>query len=100
VLYRPPFGVFSTAALLTARRRRWMPLLWSRWGREWERGATAEKVARRAAKSLMAGDVVLLHDASHYGFSGFADAAAGALPAILETLSELGLAAVAASRPA
>lgn len=100
VLYRPPFGVFSTAALLTARRRGWMPLLWSRWGREWERGATAEKVARRAAKSLMAGDVVLLHDASHYGFSGFADAAAGALPAILETLSELGLAAVAASRPA
>jgi hypothetical protein len=46
---------------------------------------------------VTAGDVVLLHDASHYGLSGFADAATEALPAILETLSELGLAAVAVS---
>jgi peptidoglycan/xylan/chitin deacetylase (PgdA/CDA1 family) len=99
VFYRAPFGVFSTAALLSARRRGWTPLLWSRWGREWEHGARAEKVARRATRALTAGDVILLHDASYYGLSGFADVAAGALPAILETLSELELAAVAVSRP-
>ena len=99
VFYRPPFGVFSSAALLAARRRGWTPLLWSRWGREWEPGATPEKVVRRAGRSLTAGDVVLLHDASYYGLAGFADIAAGALPAILETLSELGLPAVAVSRP-
>lgn len=99
IFYRAPFGVFSIAALLAARRRDWTPLLWSHWGREWEHGATAENVARRATESLTVGDVVLLHDASHYGLSGFADASAGALPAILETLSELGLAAVAVSRP-
>lgn len=99
IFYRAPFGVFSPAALIAARRRGWTPLLWSRWGREWEHGATAENVARRATKSLAAGDVVLLHDASHYGLSGFADTSAGALPAILETLSRLGLASVAVSRP-
>ena len=99
VLYRAPLGVFSSAALLAARRRDWMPLLWSRWGREWEHGATPQKVARRAARSLAAGDVVLLHDASYYGLAGFADVAAGALPVILNTLSGLGLAAVAVSRP-
>ena len=99
VFYRAPFGVFSTAALLAARRRDWTPLIWSRWGREWEHGATAEKVARRATKSLTVGDVILLHDASYYGLSGFAAVAAAALPAILETLSELELAAVAVSRP-
>jgi peptidoglycan/xylan/chitin deacetylase (PgdA/CDA1 family) len=98
VFYRPPFGVFSTAALLTARRRGWTPLLWSRWGREWERGARAEAVARRATASLTAGDVVLLHDASYYGLAGFADVAAEALPAILDALAERGLAPVAVSQ--
>jgi peptidoglycan/xylan/chitin deacetylase (PgdA/CDA1 family) len=97
--YRPPFGVFSTFALLSARRRGWTPLLWSRWGREWEPGATAETVAHHAGSSLSAGDVILLHDASHYGLPHFAEAAAGALPTILQTLSELRLAAVAASHP-
>lgn len=98
VFYRPPFGVFSTAALISARRRGWTPLLWSCWGREWEPGATAETVARRATRSLTAGDVVLLHDASHYGLPGFAAAAVKALPAILETLSQIELGAVAVSR--
>jgi peptidoglycan/xylan/chitin deacetylase (PgdA/CDA1 family) len=98
VLYRPPFGVFSTTALLTARRRGWTPLLWSRWGREWERGAGAETVARRVTASLTAGDIVLLHDASYYGPPGFADVAAEALPAILEAIGERGLAPLAVSR--
>jgi peptidoglycan/xylan/chitin deacetylase (PgdA/CDA1 family) len=98
VFYRPPFGVFSTAALVTVRRRGWTPLLWSRWGREWEPGAKTDAVARRATETLTAGDVVLLHDASHYGISGFADVAAAALPTILETLSELELAAVPVSQ--
>ena len=94
-IYRPPFGVFSTAALLSARRRGWTPLLWSRWGREWEHGATPCQVVRRATRSLTAGDVVLLHDASHYGLAGFGDVAAEALPAILECIADHGLAAVA-----
>ncbi|MGD0167743.1 MAG: polysaccharide deacetylase family protein [Gaiellaceae bacterium] len=99
VFYRPPFGVFSAAALLTTRRRGWTPLLWSRWGREWERGARAEMVARRASEDLESGDVILLHDASYYGLAGFADIAVKALPAILDVLSERELAAVAVSQP-
>jgi len=98
VLYRPPFGVFSTAAILTARRRGWMPLLWSRWGREWEHGARAEAVARRASASLTAGDIVLLHDASYYGIEGFARIAVEALPAILKVMAERGLAPVTVSQ--
>jgi peptidoglycan/xylan/chitin deacetylase (PgdA/CDA1 family) len=97
VLYRPPFGVFSTAALLSARRRGWTPLLWSRWGREWERGAKPEAIVRRVTTSLTAGDIVLLHDASYYGLAGFADLGAEALAAILELLAERGLASVAVS---
>ena len=97
VLYRPPFGVFSAAALLSVRRRGWTPLLWSRWGREWEPGASPEQVARRATTPLAAGDVVLLHDASYYGVPGFANIAARALPAILEVLARRGLEPVAAT---
>ncbi|HEY5159676.1 MAG TPA: polysaccharide deacetylase family protein [Gaiellaceae bacterium] len=98
LFYRPPFGVFSTAALLSARRRGWTPLLWSRWGREWEHGARAEAVARRASASLTAGDIVLLHDASYYGIEGFARIAVEALPAILKVMAERGLAPVTVSQ--
>ena len=34
-LYRPPYGVLNAAALAFARRRGWTPLLWTRWGRDW-----------------------------------------------------------------
>ena len=44
--YRPPYGIFSLAGLELARRR-WEPLLWSRWGRDWEARATAD-LDRRA----------------------------------------------------
>jgi peptidoglycan/xylan/chitin deacetylase (PgdA/CDA1 family) len=62
-LYRPPYGVFSVPALLLVHRLGWRPLLWSRWGRDWEASATSEKIAARAARDLAGGDVVLRHDA-------------------------------------
>ena len=89
--YRPPYGVFSTGGLLLARRRGWLPLLWSRWGRDWERRATPESIARRATKGLAAGDVVLLHDADHYSSSGSWRKTAAALPSILDAVTALGL---------
>jgi len=58
-LYRPPYGVFSAGALRYVRTR-WQPLLWSRWGRDWEARSTARAVAARATRSLTPGDVVLL----------------------------------------
>ena len=90
IFYRAPYGVFSGASLALARQRGWTPFLWSRWGRDWERRATGETIARRAAGRLVAGDVVLLHDSDDYSSAGSWRSTVEALPAILEAGSSLG----------
>jgi peptidoglycan/xylan/chitin deacetylase (PgdA/CDA1 family) len=89
-LYRPPYGVFSTAALLIVRRRGWAPLLWSRWGRDWERRATARSIAMRAGDGLEAGDVVLLHDADFYSSAESWRRTVEALPSVLASAAATG----------
>jgi peptidoglycan/xylan/chitin deacetylase (PgdA/CDA1 family) len=84
--YRPPYGIFSGAALVAARRRGWRPVLWSRWGRDWTRRATARSIASCATAGIRDGDIVLLHDADHYSASGSWARTAAALPIILEEL--------------
>jgi peptidoglycan/xylan/chitin deacetylase (PgdA/CDA1 family) len=93
--YRPPYGVFSPAALVEARRRGWTALLWSAWGRDWRADATPASIARRATGSLRAGDVVLLHDADHYSAAGSWRRTVDALPRILDALAARDLRAVA-----
>ncbi|MCY7303445.1 MAG: polysaccharide deacetylase family protein, partial [Thermoleophilia bacterium] len=66
-LYRPPHGVFSVAGLREVSRVGLEPLLWSRWARDWEARATPASIVRRATASIAARDVILLHDADHYG---------------------------------
>lgn len=97
--YRPPYGVFSSAGLELARRRSWRPVLWSKWGRDWTRRATAESVARLATSRLGPGDIVLLHDADHYSVAGSWQTTVAALPRILETGDRLGLAWITLSHP-
>jgi peptidoglycan/xylan/chitin deacetylase (PgdA/CDA1 family) len=89
--YRPPFGVFSLAGVLLARRHGWLPLLWSRWGKDWLAGESSASIAARASTGIGAGDVVLLHDADHYGSPDSWRATADALPLLAERLDELGL---------
>jgi peptidoglycan/xylan/chitin deacetylase (PgdA/CDA1 family) len=89
--YRPPYGIFSAAGLRTIRRRGWRPVLWSRWGKDWQGQATPSSIAARATRDVAAGDVVLLHDADYYSARGSWIRTAGALPIILETLETLGL---------
>jgi peptidoglycan/xylan/chitin deacetylase (PgdA/CDA1 family) len=96
--YRPPYGIFSLAGLALARRR-WEPLLWSRWGRDWQAGATAASVAARAGRTLSAGEVVLLHDADHYSFVGSWRATALALPSLIEAALASGEPLVTVSQP-
>ena len=91
VYYRAPYGVFSTASLALARERGWIPVLWSRWGRDWERRATGQAIARRAGGRLAGGDVVLLHDADYYSSAGSWRRTVEALPAILAAGSTLEL---------
>jgi peptidoglycan/xylan/chitin deacetylase (PgdA/CDA1 family) len=90
-LYRPPYGVFSVAALRVVRQRGWMPLLWSKWGRDWERRATPETIAARATAALGPGDVVLLHDADHYSAPGSWRATAAAIGPITHRIDAAGL---------
>jgi peptidoglycan/xylan/chitin deacetylase (PgdA/CDA1 family) len=96
-LYRPPYGVFSSGALVHVRERGWRPLLWSAWGRDWERRATPESIARRATKGLRAGDVVLLHDSDAYSSADSWRRTAAALPFVLEAIAALGVPASAVS---
>lgn len=64
--HRPPYGIYSPAGLRAAHRAGLAPLLWSRWGRDWRKGTTPARIAARASRSLLAGDVILLHDADFY----------------------------------
>jgi peptidoglycan/xylan/chitin deacetylase (PgdA/CDA1 family) len=82
-VYRPPYGVFSLAGLRLARER-WQPLLWSRWGRDWEARATPASIVARSARRLAGGEVLLLHDADYYSSAGSWRATARALPALID----------------
>ncbi len=89
--YRPPYGIFSGAGLRAVRSRGWRPVLWSKWGRDWSRRATARSIARRSSAGARAGDILLLHDADYYSAPGSWVRTAAALPLILEELDSRGL---------
>src|SRR5262249_54140040 len=97
-LYRPPYGVFSGPALVVVRRLGWRPLLWSRWGRDWEARATPDAIAARATRGFRCGDVVLLHDADHYSSPDSWRRTAAALPMVLDAAVAAGLPLVSASQ--
>lgn len=89
--YRPPYGIFSAAGLRAVRSRGWRPVLWSKWGRDWDRRATPESITRRVTTGVCAGDVLLLHDADYYSARGSWVGTAAALSKILDLLEERGL---------
>jgi peptidoglycan/xylan/chitin deacetylase (PgdA/CDA1 family) len=89
--YRPPYGIFSAVGLRAVRSRGWRPVLWSQWGRDWSRRATAASIARKVTAGARAGDILLLHDADYYSASGSWIRTAAALPTILEELEARGL---------
>jgi peptidoglycan-N-acetylglucosamine deacetylase len=96
--HRPPYGIYSAAALRACRRRGWRPVLWSKWGRDWRGRATGRSIARRATESIGAGDIVLLHDADYYSAPGSWVRTVAALPIILEELGGRGLKAISLRR--
>lgn len=96
--YRPPYGIFSAATLRTVRRCGWRPVLWSRWGRDWTRRATAESITRRSSSGVLAGDILLLHDADYYSARGSWVRTAAALPLILDELDGAGLKTISLRR--
>jgi peptidoglycan/xylan/chitin deacetylase (PgdA/CDA1 family) len=91
--YRPPYGIFNSAALALVRANGWRPLLWTHWGRDWQARATPESIAEKLVGGRVGeGSVLLLHDADDYGAEGSWRRTAAALPRVLATLEERGLA--------
>jgi peptidoglycan/xylan/chitin deacetylase (PgdA/CDA1 family) len=89
--YRPPYGIFSGAGLAAIRSRGWRPVLWSKWGRDWTRRATAASITGRATDGIRPGDIVLLHDADFYSARNSWERTASALPRICDELATRGL---------
>ena len=75
--------MLNAAALRLARRRGWRTLLWSHWGRDWERRATPGSIAARVTAGAGPGAVLLLHDADDYSAPGSWRRTAAALPHVL-----------------
>lgn len=96
--HRPPYGIYSATALRACRRNGWRPVLWSRWGKDWRRRATARSITRHAANGARAGDIVLLHDADYYSAPGSWARTVAALPIILEELESRGLRTISLRR--
>jgi peptidoglycan-N-acetylglucosamine deacetylase len=89
--YRPPYGIFSASGLRAIRSRGWRPVLWSQWGRDWDRRATPESITDRVTAGVRTGDILLLHDADYYSARGSWVSTAAALSKILELLEVRGL---------
>ncbi len=89
MLYRPPYGVFSRGTLAHVRGRGLEPLLWSAWGRDWQRRASPASISRRVTRRLAPGDVVLLHDSDAYSSPGSWRRTVAALPSILDAVAAL-----------
>ena len=82
--YRPPYGVLTAEGLFAAARADLSGVLWSAWGRDWERAVTAEQVAHRVNRTLRPGGTVLLHDTDRTSAPGSWRATLGASRLLLE----------------
>jgi peptidoglycan-N-acetylglucosamine deacetylase len=84
--HRPPYGLYSPAGLSRVRERGLHPLLWSKWGKDWRRLTTPDRIAARATRGIRAGDVILLHDADFYSAKGSHERTVRALKVIVREL--------------
>lgn len=87
-LFRPPYGVLSTPAIVAAHRLGLSPVLWSCWGREWTQQATPHSVFATLRQNLRGGATVLLHDSDCTSPAGSAQTALGALPLLLDACAK------------
>jgi peptidoglycan-N-acetylglucosamine deacetylase len=88
--YRPPYGVLTAGALAATRQLGLQPVLWSAWGRDWERAATGASVVRTVRKGLRPGATVLLHDSDCTSAPGSWRATLSAVPELLDHCEQHG----------
>lgn len=60
--WRPPYGALGTSSLLAARRQGVTTVLWTTWGKDWQRRATASSIVATVASTWHPAPTVLLHD--------------------------------------
>ena len=84
--HRPPYGIYSASGLTAAREAGLKPLLWSRWGKDWRKFTTPQRIATRATAKLADGDIILLHDADFYSAKDSHQRTVRALEIILREL--------------
>ena len=83
--YRPPYGALSPATFRAAEAAGLRTVLWSAWGRDWERRATPMTVHRTLHRTLAPGGTVLLHDTDRTSAPGSWRATLAALPLLART---------------
>lgn len=86
--YRPPYGVLTTEGVLAARSVRLTPVLWSAWGRDWSRRASAVSIERSLTRQLRPGGTVLLHDSDRSSAPGSWRATLDATDSLLSALAD------------
>jgi peptidoglycan/xylan/chitin deacetylase (PgdA/CDA1 family) len=88
--FRPPYGVLTTAALVTARKLDLTPLLWTCWGWDWSAQSTPDSVFDTVTRGLGGGGTILLHDSDIAASVGSWKSTLGALPRLLDECEERG----------
>lgn len=89
--FRPPYGVFSTAALVAARSLGLTPVLWTCWGKDWTPSATPQGVLDTLRPGLNGGATVLLHDSDDERTPDAWRSTLAALPRLLDECARRGL---------
>jgi peptidoglycan/xylan/chitin deacetylase (PgdA/CDA1 family) len=89
--YRPPYGVLTTSAQLTASRLGMRTVLWTTWGRDWTATASPESVQSLVQRDLRGGGTILLHDSDCTSKPEAWRSTLGAVPRLLDTIGERGL---------
>ena len=84
-LFRPPYGRFSLASWLEAKRQGWTQVLWTRCGRDWRALSTPWSIVEEVGWPK-AGDIILLHDSDRYAAPFSWRNTIEALPIILERI--------------
>lgn len=89
--FRAPYGVFSTSALVAARRLELTPVLWTCWGFDWTARATGQSVLRTVTRKLRGGGTILLHDSDVAASFGAWQSTLAALPPLFEECEQRAL---------
>jgi peptidoglycan/xylan/chitin deacetylase (PgdA/CDA1 family) len=89
--FRPPYGALAGSSLIAAKRSHLQPVLWTTWGRDWQKTTTPETVLPEVGASMVSGPTVLLHDSDCSSAEGSWQATLAALPLLGELWASQGL---------